>query len=423
MASRNLGPTLTLTPTLGVIFTFALLCISFGVAQEASQPATVGEVKTSKETQPKAKEASPKKEAVSKSKKPDSKPSTPKLTSEEIRIEMLERLADQLSRRMRALKDRERALDQRERTISEREKEIGALEELLDMREDVIKRREKAPPPQAWNGPSPPSLFSKYAVVLDGKNMQFFHAKAPFTRTPVASTQKLVTALLVCAEGDIDKVITVPREVYDAEPVLLGLKAGSKYSRRELLTALLVKSGNDVAAALAVDNAGSVEAFARKMNRYAKYIGMKDTNFRNPHGLPAYGQYSTAHDIGIAAFEAYQNPEIRKIVKTKSYTFRFNDGRQRILYNTNRVLSSLPGCNGMKTGFTYAAGNCLVSSARINGRDRIAVVLKSSRPYVYNDSIALLRWAASLEMGVSPEGKTNTEAQPEPVKEVAALTR
>ncbi|MDF1826619.1 MAG: hypothetical protein P1U68_18395 [Verrucomicrobiales bacterium] len=324
---------------------------------------------------------------------------------EEIREEMLERVADQLSKRMRSLKERENALEVREKALGEREdslgdreRMLGSMEELMQLREEVIMRREKLPPPQAWNGAAPPTLYGRYAAVLDGKTMQFYHKKNAETRTPVASTQKLVTALVVCHEGDLDRLVEVPREVYDVEPTVVGVKPGETYTRRQLLTSLLVKSGNDIAATLAIDNAGSIEAFAEKMNIFAKYIGMKDSHFVNPHGLPAEGQYSNARDIAIAAYEAYQVPDIREMVCKVTYEFVFNSGDVRMLYNTNKVLSSFEGCNGMKTGFTYAAGNCLVSSASVDGKDRISVVIKSARPQVWEDSKKLLEWSLGLEM-------------------------
>ena len=182
------------------------------------------------------------------------------------------------------------------------------------------------------------------------------------------------------------------------EPTLVGVKPGERYSRRQLLTSLLVKSGNDIAATLAITNAGSIEAFATKMNTFARYIGMIDSHFVNPHGLQAEGQYSTARDIAIAAFEAYQNPDIREMVCKETFDFVFNDGRTYTLYNTNRLLGQMEGCNGMKTGFTYAAGNCLVCSISMNGKARISVVLKSARPQVSEDSEALLKWSLDLEM-------------------------
>lgn len=326
-------------------------------------------------------------------------------TPEEIRVEMLETLADQLSKRMKSLRERERALDVRERALGEREEALGdrermlgSMEELMQLREDVIKEREKLPPPQSWNGPTAPAIYGRYAAVIDGQTMQFYHKKNAESRTPVASTQKLVTALVVCRDGDLDRLVEVPREVYEVEPTVVGVKPGEKYTRRQLLTSLLVKSGNDIAATLAIDNAGSTEAFARKMNTFARYIGMEDSNFVNAHGLPAEGQYSTARDIAIAAYEAYQVPDIREMVQLRTYEFVFNSGDKRMLYNTNKVLTQLEGCNGMKTGFTYAAGNCLVCSASIDGKDRISVVIKSARPQVWEDSKKLLSWSLGLEM-------------------------
>jgi serine-type D-Ala-D-Ala carboxypeptidase (penicillin-binding protein 5/6) len=228
--------------------------------------------------------------------------------------------------------------------------------------------------------------------------MQFYHLKNSETHTPVASTQKLMTALVICMRGrGLDGMAEVPAEVLQIEPTLVGVKPGERYTRRQLLTALLVKSGNDIAATLAIDHAGSIEAFAAEMNQLAKTLGMKDSHFINPHGLPAEGQYSTAHDIAIAAYESYQIPDIREMISRKTYDFVFNDGRVYTLSNTNRVLSEFPGCNGMKTGFTYAAGNCLVSSASIDGKDRISVVLKSARPAVWEDSKKLLQWSLGLE--------------------------
>ncbi len=328
----------------------------------------------------------------------------PSKSEDASRVEALERLADQLSHRMRSLKEREKALAAREDALAEREKamrrreeEAGEREERMRRREEAVRRRETLPPPQTWHGPPPPDIYGQYAAVLDGETMQFYHKKEAETRVPVASTQKLVTALVVCQDGDLDALVEVPDAVLRVEPTVVGVKPGERYSRRQLVTALLVKSGNDIAAALAVDNAGSIESFAAKMNAYARQIGMEDSHFVNPHGLPAEGQHSTARDIAIAAFEAYQHPDIREMVAMRTYDFVFEDGRSLTLHNTNRLLGDMEGCNGMKTGFTYAAGNCLVCSASVDGKERISVVLKSARPQVREDSRALLEWSLGLE--------------------------
>jgi D-alanyl-D-alanine carboxypeptidase (penicillin-binding protein 5/6) len=125
-------------------------------------------------------------------------------------------------------------------------------------------------------------------------------------------------------------------------------------------------------------------------------MGATSSNFVNPNGLPAEGQYSTARDMAIIARNAYANPAVRRIVATKSFEFRFADGRVRELVNTNRVLRTASFCNGMKTGYTNAAGHCLVASGQENGRDVIAVVLGSNKSNVWNDSQKLLEWGLKL---------------------------
>jgi D-alanyl-D-alanine carboxypeptidase (penicillin-binding protein 5/6) len=129
------------------------------------------------------------------------------------------------------------------------------------------------------------------------------------------------------------------------------------------------------------------------MNRKAASLGMRNSHFRNPHGLTEPGQYSTARDMAIAARAAYRSPLVRAYASTKAYTFRFNDGRTRFLENTNKVLKTLPYCNGLKTGTTNASGRCLVSSGSLGGRSVIVVVLKSNTPNIWTDSTKLLRWA------------------------------
>lgn len=336
-------------------------------------------------------------------------PPAPAPPPAETKKDFLEKLADNLSKRARALAERERVAGEREKALSEREQALRERESLLEARENLVRRREQLPPPQSWHGPEAPKIVGKYATVIDGRTMQIYYEKDAMEKTPVASTQKLLTALIVANEGDLDGEATVPEDVLRVEPTVIGLKPGQTYTRRELLRALLIRSGNDVAATLAIDSAGSIEAFADKMNHFARSLGAENSHFINPHGLPAEGQYSCAHDMALIAFEAYQIPDIREIVKMKTSTFVFEDGTTRELYNTNSVLTSNPACNGMKTGFTYAAGHCLISSGEKDGQDRIVVMIKSSKPYVWSDSSKLLDWALNLE--VSP-------AAPEPLAQI-----
>jgi len=338
---------------------------------------------------------------------PESTPVPEPKTAEEQRIDSLERIADSLSERMRSVLKREQTLDVREEALGEREEALEARvraimsrERALEARENLVKRREELPPPQAWEGPAAPSIYGKYAAVIDARNGQFFHVKDARTETPVASTQKLLTALIIVKAGKLDQKLVVPDIVTTIEPTKIGVAPGQKYTRREMVRALLVRSGNDIAACLAIDNAGSIEAFAEKMNQFAVSLGTENSNFTNPHGLPDDAQVSTARDMALIAFEAYQEPFIRECVKTRTCEFTFETGTVRTLYNTNHLPKVYPLCNGMKTGFTYASGHCLVSSGfnPENGAERIVVVIGSNRANVTKDSHALLEWALNLEM-------------------------
>lgn len=189
-------------------------------------------------------------------------------------------------------------------------------------------------------------------------------------------------------------MITIQPSDTKVEPTKLGVKAGEKYPRGILLQAVLVKSTNDLAAAVARDYAGSVAAFAEHMNRVAKSLGAESSYFLNPHGLPAR-QYSTARDMARIAFRAYRNPDLRRMMLTRNMAFRFNSGRVTQLKTTNDLLERSPAFTGMKTGYTIAAGRCLITSATINGREMILVQLGSKTKYIFDDAERLMRWGAS----------------------------
>jgi D-alanyl-D-alanine carboxypeptidase (penicillin-binding protein 5/6) len=245
-----------------------------------------------------------------------------------------------------------------------------------------------------------PQTFSKIApttraasvMVIDARSGEIFYEKNADAPRAAASTQKLLTALIVAERGFLDKQVVVEPVDTLAEPVKLNIKAGDTYQRIDLLRALLVKSPNDVARCLARDSAGSVEAFAELMNEKARQLGATHSHFRNPNGLPMLGQYSTARDLSIIAKAAYANSTIRSIVCLPQLVFRYANGRTRQLENTNKVLKRLPYCNGMKTGYTEAAGHCLIASGARPGRDIIVVVLGDSKAGVWQDASALLSW-------------------------------
>ncbi|MGI8436538.1 MAG: D-alanyl-D-alanine carboxypeptidase family protein [Chthoniobacterales bacterium] len=238
-----------------------------------------------------------------------------------------------------------------------------------------------------------PATKAAAVIVVDAHSGEVLYEKNADAQRAAASTQKLLTSLIIAEGGFLDKMVTVMPTDGDAEPVKLGIKGGETYRRIELLRALLVKSPNDVARCLARDYAGSVEDFAVLMNRRARELGATNSNFVNPNGLPIPGQYSTARDLSLIARAAYANPTIRSIVCLPKLVFRYSNGRTRELTNTNKVLTRLPYCNGMKTGYTEAAGHCLISSGTRPGRDVIAVVLGDGKARVWQDSAALLSWA------------------------------
>lgn len=238
-----------------------------------------------------------------------------------------------------------------------------------------------------------PATKAKSIMVINAQTGQILYEKNPDEFRAAASTQKLLTALIVAERGYLDQPVTVQHVDTLAEPVKLNIKPGDTYQRIDLLRALLIKSPNDVARCLGRDYAGSAEAFAEVMNRRAQQLGAVHSHFVNPNGLPDPRQYSTARDLSLIARAAYANPTIRSIVCMPQYVFRFANGRTRELENTNKVLKRLPYCNGMKTGYTEAAGHCLISSAARPGRDVIAVVLGDSKAGIWRDSAALLSWA------------------------------
>lgn len=267
----------------------------------------------------------------------------------------------------------------------------------------TVVRAQPYAPPAAWQPPpidarpvfassSVPAIHAESFLLIDAATGRHLASKNAYTRRAVASTQKLVTALVIVESGNLDKPVKVLSTDLRVEPTVLGLRPGETYTRRHLLYAFLIKSCNDVANVLARDNAGSVSAFAAKMNAKMRALGCQNSNFRNPHGLTAPGQYSTAHDMARVAMAAYRHPVIRDAVRRSSYTFRRNSGQIVTLKSTNHLLGSMPECNGMKTGYTVAAGRCLISTASHSGRDVILVQLGTRTKYIWNDGRLLMSW-------------------------------
>lgn len=257
------------------------------------------------------------------------------------------------------------------------------------------------PIPITFSGTAPvsanqPNITAKAAFLVDGNGRVLFEKNAD-TRLPTASTQKLLLGLMVAEKGNLNGTVTVTESDTWAEPTVMGLKPGEVYTRHELLKAVLIRSCNDIARTLARDHSGSESAFVAHMNQRARQLGMDNSYFTNSNGLPSpSGQYATARDLAKMGAAALRNPVVREAVGTKVHVFRLANGTTKTLYNTNLVLKNFPYCTGAKTGFTNAAGRCLVSSATANGKSVIAVVLGSTSPTVWMESESLLRYGLGM---------------------------
>ena len=203
-------------------------------------------------------------------------------------------------------------------------------------------------------------------------------------RLPMASTTKILTAIIIIEDCNLDEEITVPNEAVGVEGSSIYLTKDEKIDVRDLLYGLMLRSGNDSAVALAIHHSGSIENFAAVMNKRAKKMGAENSNFKNPSGLPDDEHYTTAYDLCTIACYAMKNETFKEIVSTKSYT-----GKYKTFLNKNKILYKYESANGIKTGYTLKAGRCLVSSAEENGMDIVCVVLNC--PEMYERSINIFK--------------------------------
>ena len=220
-------------------------------------------------------------------------------------------------------------------------------------------------------------VSARNAIALDSKTKQVLFEQNADEIVPMASTTKILTALVAITHGDLDREVTISKNAASIRGSKVGYVAGEKIRLRELLYGLMYKSGNDAAIAIAEDIGGSIEGFAKIMNDYAISLGLINSHFESPHGLDSAKHYTCAYDLALLTTKAMENELFCQICGTKSIT-RDASNFTRDYNNINKILYKIPEANGVKTGYTGQAGKCLVSSVKHEGRNIIIVVLNCS---------------------------------------------
>lgn len=247
------------------------------------------------------------------------------------------------------------------------------------------------------------SVSAEAAVLLCAETGEVLYEKQAHRRLPMASTTKIMTALLTLEAAAPQRAVTVTKEMVAVEGTSMGLLPGDTVTLYALACGMLLSSGNDAANTAAVALNGSLDAFASRMNVRAAQIGMADTHFVTPSGLDADGHYSTAYDMALLACEALRNVQFARICASESVRVSYgNPPYPRTLTNHNRLLRMYGDCIGVKTGFTKQSGRCLVSAARRGGVTLVAVTLHD--PDDWNDHIALLESGFSQTGSIALDG-------------------
>ena len=231
-------------------------------------------------------------------------------------------------------------------------------------------------------------------VLMDADTGEVLSSSQKDMPLPMASTTKIMTALLAVESGRLGDLVTVPRDAVGTEGSSVYLIAGEKILLSDLVYALLLESANDAAVTIAYHLSGDIPTFCEAMNAKAKDLGMAHTHFVNPHGLPAEGHVASATDLANLMRNALKNEAFSEICSTKQKTIPAPEGKTRYLSNHNRLLKTYPSCIAGKTGYTKSAGRCLVTAARQNGKTLVCATL--SDPHDWQDHKALFEYGFSL---------------------------
>lgn len=253
------------------------------------------------------------------------------------------------------------------------------------------------------------NINSRKAVVIDRESKKVLYGKKENERAKMASTTKIMTAIVVIQNTNLDNMVEVSKKAAGTGGSKLKLKKGDKITVRDLLYGLMLRSGNDAAVALAEYVGGSIEGFAKLMNDNAEQLELKNTHFVTPHGLDDEDHYTTAYELALITDYALKNEIFEQIVKTKTTQITVN-GQNRTINNTNELLGNLNGVYGVKTGFTNGAGRCLVTAVKRENMDIICVVLEANaKKNRTKDSVKLIENTFNKYEMISLNSKINTE--------------
>lgn len=285
--------------------------------------------------------------------------------------------------------------------------------------------------------PKLPEINSRAYVVIDRNSNRILCGKNEMQKRKMASTTKIMTALVIIERGNLDQTIEISKKAANTGGSRLGLKTGDKVTIRDLLYGLMLRSGNDAAVALAEYAGGDIAGFSTLMNQKAEELGLTNTHFETPHGLDQDEHYTTAYELALLANQAMRNKTFATIVGTKTITITIN-GYPKALNNTNELLGNLAGVYGIKTGFTNGANRCLVTACLRGNLDIICVVLGAdTKKCRTTDSIKLIEYTYknfemvnvqekieqefnswkksadfSIEKGITDESETNINPLP-----------
>lgn len=236
-------------------------------------------------------------------------------------------------------------------------------------------------------------LNSKIGLIFDRNSKTILYEKNGLKQVPMASTTKIMTAIVVLENANLDDIVTISKKAAGTGGSRLGLKTNDKITVHDLLYGLMLKSGNDAAVALAEHVGGGIDGFAELMNKKASEMGLVNSHFVTPHGLDQEKHYTTAYELACMADYALNIPKFREIVGSKKYNITIN-ARSSLIGNTNELLGNLYGVYGIKTGFTNGAGRCLVTACKRDDIDIITVVLSANTKKERTlDSVKLIEYA------------------------------